>query len=43
MKIQRALNEPIVNNLTLNQNITDASSNRAAIDITKIISSYGFK
>lgn len=43
MQTQRAINEPIVNSLTLNQNITDASSNRAAIDISKIIYNYGFK
>ena len=31
------------NSLTINQTINDAASNRAAIDMTKIISSYGFK
>lgn len=31
------------NNLTINQNIYDASSNRAAIDMSQIVSSYGFK
>lgn len=31
------------NNLTINQNIYDSSSNRAAIDMSQIVSSYGFK
>lgn len=43
MQTQRAINEPIVNSLTLNQTINDASSNRAAIDISKIVYNYGFK
>lgn len=30
-------------NLTINQNIYDSASNRAAIDMTKIVSNYGFK